>query len=82
MVEWGRLLSGCRDHKSRPRVRIPPSPLVHQKLPIGSFFVGVDPRVDPFQYIHLSARSIYYIHRWCPLGNGPEYTYPCPSPLA
>ena len=27
VVEWGRLLSGCRDHKSRPRVRIPPSPL-------------------------------------------------------
>src|SRR3990172_10908507 len=26
VVEWGRLLSGCRDYKSRPRVRIPPSP--------------------------------------------------------
>ena len=27
LVEWGRLLSGCRGLKPRPRVRIPPSPL-------------------------------------------------------
>ena len=33
MVEWGRLLSGCRDYKSRPRVRIPPSPPEFSRCP-------------------------------------------------